>query len=155
LVLFWQVELLKVFPFFKGYHFKFNYLLPIAVTRNLHKYDSKGVAHEISTVIEFTISTFSSAEDSTKSRMQDALGDGKAAFNRMISAPLTLKDPEDLSSTSTDCVEPIVCAWEPLIEKIQLCTQIVDKFSEVCTYNRYYPHNLTFEHGIFLGPSLY
>jgi hypothetical protein len=104
------------------------------VTRNLHKNDARGNSQAVATVIEFTMSSFSTSDEATTARMSEAVDQAKTAYERIVSPTSVLVDAvgeaDDVTPTVDDVLTKAV-AWEPLLEKIKLCTEIVDKIAEV------------------------
>jgi hypothetical protein len=113
---------------------QFIHLTPAIVTRNLHKNDARGNSQEIATVIEFTMSSFATLDEATTVRMNEAAGQAKAAYEQIMPSPLVLVDAVSVADDvipSVDYGLAKATAWEPLLEKIKLYTEIVDKISEV------------------------
>jgi hypothetical protein len=106
----------------------------IVVTRNLHKNDARGNSQEVATVLEFTISSFATLDEATTARMNEAVDQANVAYEQMVSSPSALVDAvgvaDDITSTVDDVLTKAV-AWEPLLERIKLYTEIVDKITEV------------------------
>jgi hypothetical protein len=100
---------------------------PIVVTRNLRKNDKRGNSQEISTVIKFTISSFASSDEATTAHMNEAVGQAKEAYEHIVPSPSAVASASD----ATPSVNDTFATWEPLLEKIKLCTEIVDKIAEV------------------------
>jgi hypothetical protein len=106
----------------------------VVVTRNLHKNDAKDNSQEIATVIEFTISSFATSNEATTARMGEAVGQARAAYEQIVSPPSVLVDAVGVADGVIPLVGDVLTkatAWEPLLEKIKLCTEIVDKVTEV------------------------
>jgi hypothetical protein len=106
----------------------------IVITRNLHKNDARGNSNELPTVMEFTISSFSTPDEATSARMDEAVGQAKAAYEQIVSPPSVLVDAVGVADDAIPSVGDVVTkaeAWESLLEKIKLCTEIVDKIAEV------------------------
>jgi hypothetical protein len=99
----------------------------LVVIRNLHKIDASGISQELATVIEFTISSFATSDEATTARMDEAVGRAKAAYEQIVSPPSVLVEAIGVAGD----VPTKAAAWEPLLEKIKLCTEIVDKIAEV------------------------
>jgi hypothetical protein len=99
----------------------------LVVIRNLHKIDARGDSQELSTVIEFTISSFTTLDEATTAWMDESVDQAKAAYEEIVSPPSVLPDAVDVAGD----VLTKATAWEPLLEKIKLCTEIVDKIAEV------------------------
>jgi hypothetical protein len=75
----------------------------------------------------FTISSFATSVEATTVRMDESVSQAKAAFEQIVSLPSALVGAVGM----VDDVAAKAAAWEPLIEKIKLCTEIVDKVAEV------------------------
>jgi hypothetical protein len=106
----------------------------IVVTRNLHKNDTRGNSQEVATVIEFTISSFATVDEATTARMDEAIVQAKAAHEQIVSPPSVLVNAVSVADVVIPSVGDVlakVSAWEPLLEKIKLYTEIVDKITEV------------------------
>jgi hypothetical protein len=66
--------------------------------------------------------------------MNDGVMRATTAFEHMVVAPSTSEHIEDAVSASTMTVEnmtSITATWDPLIQKLQIFTGIVDGISEV------------------------
>jgi hypothetical protein len=85
-------------------------------------------------VIEFTTSSFATSDEATRARMGEAVDQANTAYERIVSPPSVLGNAvdgaDDVPPTVNDVLTKAV-AWEPLLEKIKLCTEIVDKITEV------------------------
>ena len=110
-----------------------NHKIRQAVTRKLHIYDVKGNMHEVQTCVEFTITSFATSTEAVEAQMDEAVGLGRTILNHIKPAPLLLSTvgavPDVVSSTGG--INTISAAWKPLLEKMELCTKIVDGISEV------------------------
>jgi hypothetical protein len=122
------------------------------VTRNLRKDDARGNSQEVPVTIEFTISSFSTSDEAKGARMDDAIIHATAAFEHILPQPLcddTINVDGDASPSVND-IFTVVDSWEPFLEKIKLCTEIVDKMAEVLTFaNCFYGITLTFVFDFF------
>jgi hypothetical protein len=66
--------------------------------------------------------------------MEEAVTQGKQALENMASTPSSVERVQkavDASETVTDGVTSIVNTWGPLLDKLKIFTEIVDKISEV------------------------
>jgi hypothetical protein len=102
------------------------------VTR--HKNDARGNSQEVATIIEFTISSFATLDEATTARMGEAVGQAKTAYEQIVSPPSVLVGVVGVADDVTPTVDDILTnavAWEPLLDKIKLCTEIMDKITEV------------------------
>lgn len=84
--------------------------------------------HEVQTVVEFTITSFATSDEAAGVRMDEAVDQGKAAVDHMKPAPFNTEG-EVINAISD--INTITEAWDPLLERIKLCTKIVDAISEV------------------------
>jgi hypothetical protein len=108
----------------------------IAITRNVRKNDKKGRSQELPTVIEFTISSFVSSDEATNAQMDKAVGQAKEAYKHIGPSSLAAvtESAGDAGGVVVDAipsVNDVLAAWEPLLEKVKLFTEIMDKFAEV------------------------
>jgi hypothetical protein len=107
--------------------------LPIVVTRNLRKADKKGNSQELQAVIKFTVSSFETSHEATITQMNESVSQAKAAYEHIGPSPSVPAPARDAAGMTVNAI-PLVTkavAWEPLLEKVQLFTDIVDKFAEV------------------------
>jgi hypothetical protein len=89
----------------------------IVVTRNLHKIGARGNSQELTTVIEFTISSFATSDDATTARIGEAVDQAKGAYEQVVSLPSVFGVAGDAIPLDIDVVTKAT-AWEPLLEKI-------------------------------------
>jgi hypothetical protein len=90
--------------------------------------------HDVQTVLEFTISCLGTSDEALESQLNEAVDEAKVVAI-MNPAPSQIIDAgnavDSINSTTNNTVIPIVTAWEPLLDKIKLFTEIVDGISEV------------------------
>jgi len=101
-----------------------------AVTRKLRIEDRNGDTHEGPTVVEFAITSFAT---SAEVQMDEAVDQAGTAVDRMELAPVLL-GPEGAFNNVVPIISGIdtmTAAWEPLLNKVKLYTEIVDRISEV------------------------
>jgi hypothetical protein len=104
--------------------------LPIVVTRNLRKNDKKGNIQEVPTAIEFTISLFGTSVEATITWANEAVSQAKEAYDHIVPSP-SAYDAVGEAVDAIPSVNDALAAWEPLLEKLKLCTEIVEKIAEV------------------------
>jgi hypothetical protein len=108
----------------------------VVITRNLRKNDKKGRSQDLPTVIEFTISSFASSDEATSAQMDNAVGQAKESYKHIGPSSLAAvaESAGDAGGVVVDAipsVNDVLAAWEPLLEKVKLFTEIMDKFAEV------------------------
>ena len=89
--------------------------------------------HEVQTVVELTITSFATSAEASEDQMDEAVCLGRTILDHIQPAPLLLSAVgavPDVDSV-TGGINTISAAWKPLLEKIELCTKIVDGISEV------------------------
>jgi hypothetical protein len=117
----------------------FSYWIPFAnknlllvITRELWN-DRK--QRKTQTIIEFTIVAISKPSDPAELNMEEAVAQGKDAFNRMKPAPTSSFEPIqgaiDASVTVINDTKSLSNTWGPLLQKIELFTKLVDAIAEV------------------------
>jgi hypothetical protein len=109
---------------------------PIVVTRNLRKNDKKDNLQELSTVIEFTISSFASSDEATITRMNRSVGKASEASKHIRPPPSAAavapaRDAVGVAVGVIPSVSTVLTTWEPLLGKVKSFTEIMDKFAEV------------------------
>jgi len=107
-----------------------------AISRYLFKYDDHGNQTRTQTIVEFTISKASKAAAGLN--MKQAVVQGKDALDHMKSAPSSVVEPiqgaTDASTTVTNNIKSVSDTWGPLLQKIKLFSELVDKIAEVHPY---------------------
>jgi hypothetical protein len=66
--------------------------------------------------------------------MNEAVDQANVAYEQMVSSPSALVDAVGVADDITPTVDDVLTkavAWEPLLERIKLYTEIVDKITEV------------------------
>jgi hypothetical protein len=109
-----------------------------AVTRILREWDAKSNTSEAPVVIEFALSEFATPDEATTTQMDEAVHQGRATHDLMISTPSALVVAEDSSAKVNPLINSIdsqAASWEALLEKVQLCVTIVDRIVEVLRSN--------------------
>lgn len=99
--------------------------------------DTDDTLGKLKTVVEFIIKLASQADlnHPIELQMEEAVGQGVAAFQQMstITTMFTrAKDNVDNAQTIISGVTPIAFAWDPLLKKMELFTNLVDGIAEVC-----------------------
>jgi hypothetical protein len=79
---------------------------------------------EVQTIIESTIPSFATSSETTNAGMNDAVGQAKTVYEPILSS---LSAWVDAFGVGADTIGRKAAVWEPLLEKIKLCTEIVDK----------------------------
>jgi hypothetical protein len=105
--------------------------IAVVVTCNLVKDDARGNTYELPSVIEFTISSFST-DEATGPEMEEAVLQAMTAFEHIVPSPRV--DTADMAGSVILPLNDVLtktALWEPLLEKVKLCTEIVDKIAEV------------------------
>ena len=103
------------------------------MTRKLRTHDSKGNFPEVQTIIEFSITSFTTPTEAAEAQMVEAVDQGNIDFAHMKPVPSAL-DTEGLVAGAIpviDDIDTVTAAWQPLLEKITRYTKIVDGISEV------------------------
>jgi hypothetical protein len=92
---------------------------------------------ELSTVIEFTISSFASSNEATITQLDDVVDQAEEAYKQHIEpspsgeASSSIRHAVGVPVDSTPSITNVLTAWEPLLEKFKLFTEIMDKIAEV------------------------
>ena len=90
--------------------------------------------HDVETVLEFTITSFGTADEALGGQLKEAVS-GAEVVDSMNPGPSRIIDAgnvvDGIISTTNDTVIPIVAAWDTLLVKVKLFTEIVDGISEV------------------------
>jgi hypothetical protein len=93
----------------------------------------------------------------TDKQMADGVEQATHALVQMDNAPLALGRGEDAVSNLNTVVNEItsrVGSWQPLLEKLQLFKDVVDKIAEVCYLAEYIPSLLSHGDFAFSGSPL-
>jgi hypothetical protein len=109
-------------------------VLSSAITRTLSKLAADENLSQTQPIIEFSITVESQPSNTSYVEMSDGVRRATTAFEQMTVAPSTLERIEDAVGTSTTIVgnmKSITATWDPLIQRIKLFTEIVDRISEV------------------------
>jgi hypothetical protein len=85
------------------------------------------------TVVKFTITSFATSADAAKAQMDEAVDQGRTTLHNMKPLPLLPSADGAVAEvvSAIGSIDTISVAWTPLLEKIKLCTEIVDGISEV------------------------
>jgi hypothetical protein len=86
--------------------------------------------HEVQTVIELTITSSATSAEAAEAQMTEAVDRGRMALDHIKPAPLLHSADGEVADVVSG-ISMISAAWKPLLEKIELCTKIVDGISEV------------------------
>jgi len=110
-------------------------LQPSAVTRELSTYDANGTLHKTGIIVKFMIARYASSCSAAAMQADEAVTQGKDAHAQMTSTSRALvplmQGAFEVSTTIMSNIPTITSNWAPLLEKIKLFTEIVDKISEV------------------------
>ena len=108
--------------------------IPLAITRELCKFDSCGNQHKTQIVIEFMIATTSNASDAWGLNVEEAVAQGKDAFLHMKRAPSLfgpIQGAIDTSVAVATSIESSSTIWGQLLQKVTLFVKLVDRIAEV------------------------
>ncbi|KAF8726639.1 hypothetical protein AX14_007619 [Amanita brunnescens Koide BX004] len=108
-----------------------------AITRELCKFDSRGNQRKTQVIIEFTIATTSKASDATEVNMEEAVVQGNDALLQMKMAPSSFEPIQgaiDTSVATATVIKSLSDTWDPLLQKVELFTKLVDGIAEVHPY---------------------
>ena len=111
-----------------------NYHILLAITRELCKFDSRGNQRKTQVIIEFTIATTSKASDATEVNMEEAVVQGNDALLQMKMAPSSFEPIQgaiDTSVATATVIKSLSDTWDPLLQKVELFTKLVDGIAEV------------------------
>jgi hypothetical protein len=108
----------------------------LAVSRKLRKYEPSGTSRECQTSIKFNIESIAKSADPLELEMDDAVARGKKEMKDMSSMPVAvdvIQGAIDTYQSTSGVVSnlPILPAWEPFLEKVELFTKLVDGIAEV------------------------
>jgi hypothetical protein len=99
----------------------------------LSKSDKARKVQEVQTVLEFTIAPFATSDEGLKDQLTAVVGE-VADVDNLNPAPAVITDAGvavDGVTAIANTIKPAMAAWDPLLEKIKLFTEIVDGISEV------------------------
>jgi hypothetical protein len=112
--------------------------------------------HDVQTVLEFTITSFGTSDEALEGQLNEAVSETKVVEN-MNPAPSRVIDGgnvvDGIISTTNNTVIPTMAAWDPLLDKIKLFTEIVDGISEVWFKRRRSPRS-SHVHGLLHSRSI-
>jgi hypothetical protein len=88
---------------------------------------------EVQTVLEFTVARFATSDECIRDQLNEAVGEATAVdnMNPVPSLATGAGVVVDRTTTIADTVNPISAAWGPLLDKVKLFSEIVDKVSQV------------------------
>jgi hypothetical protein len=88
---------------------------------------------EVQTVLEFTIAPFVTSDEGLKDQLNEVVGEATNVDNMNPVPPLATGEGAvvDRITAISDTINPVMAAWDPLLEKIKLFSEIVDGISEV------------------------
>jgi hypothetical protein len=106
------------------------------VTRELCKHDRHGNQQKTQIVIQFTIVAVSETSDADADELNagDALAQAKDELSDVKSIPSRLEPIPgvvDTSATVINDTKSVSDIWGPLLDKLKLFTELVDKIAEV------------------------
>jgi hypothetical protein len=108
---------------------------PLAITRDLLKNDARGNQTRTQTIVEFTIMAIpTEAPDAAGLNMEQAVAQGRAAFDHMKSVQSSVDPIQEAINTSATVINNIKSVsdtWGPLLQKIKLFSELVDAIVEV------------------------
>jgi hypothetical protein len=84
--------------------------------------------------LEFTITPFATAPEAMGVHLSEAVRAGTAAHDHMATAPSLFINAAGVANdiaSATNPVNVITPAWDSLLQRIKLCTEHVDRISEV------------------------
>jgi hypothetical protein len=96
-------------------------------------FDKAGKVPPLQTVLEFTITPFATADEALMAQWNESVS-GTRVVHNMKPAPAVIIGAEgviDRVNSITNAINPITSVWDPLLDKIKLFSEIVDKASEV------------------------
>jgi hypothetical protein len=127
--------------------FQINYLTTaIVFSCNLCKVDTRSNAEEHPIVIKFVISSFANSDEASSVQMDNAVDQATTSFRNIVSSSSCV-DAVDVAGNTISSIDSVLtrtALWEPLLEKIKLCTEIADKIAEVLFRKYFRPIPLTF-----------
>jgi hypothetical protein len=87
----------------------------------------------VQTVLEFSIAPFATSDERLRDQLHEAVGEATAvdSMNPVPSLATGAGVVADRNTTIANTVNPITAAWGPLLDKVKLFSEIVDKVSEV------------------------
>jgi hypothetical protein len=106
---------------------------PIVATRNLCKIDKRGNSQELPTVAKFTISSFKMSDEATSVQLDRVVSQAKEAYEHIVPLPSAMASACDAVGVAADTIPSVndtLTTWEPLLDKVKLVTEIVDKIAE-------------------------
>ena len=88
---------------------------------------------EVQTAVEFTITSLAMSADAAEAQMDEAVDQGRTTLDNMQPVPLLHSADGSVADvvSAIGSINTISAAWTPLLEKIEVCTKIVDGISEV------------------------
>jgi hypothetical protein len=88
---------------------------------------------EVRTVLEFTIAPLATSDEGLKDLLNEGVGEATDVDSMNPVPPLAIGagDMVDRVTAITSAINPVMAAWDPLLIKIKLFTEIVDGISEV------------------------
>jgi hypothetical protein len=89
--------------------------------------------------------------------MNEVVGQAKAAYENIVPTPSAVASVCDTVGVAVDAMPSVndtLTTWEPLLEKVELFTEIVDKIAEVNYNTTPCPILLTYILGLNSGSSL-
>lgn len=110
-----------------------------AVSGKLRKYESSGASRESQTSIKFNLESMAKSAEVGELEMDDALMEGKKAMKGFVPMPRAVGMVQGAVDTyqsttyvaSSFPIMPVLSAWEPFLEKVELFTNMVDGIAEV------------------------
>jgi hypothetical protein len=86
--------------------------------------------------MEFTISSFASSDEATIAQLDEVVGQAKEAYKHIgpspsVEASASTRDVVGVAVDAIPSVTNVLTTWEPLLEKVKLFTEIMDKITEV------------------------
>jgi hypothetical protein len=111
--------------------------------------------HEVQTVLEFAIASFTTSDEAVQGQLNEAVSEAKVLDNTN-SAPSRIIDAGNVIESLISDANTVIsttAAWDPLLDKIRLFTEIVDGISEVwfeCRRSPKSPHS----HGLLDSRSI-
>jgi hypothetical protein len=89
--------------------------------------------HVVLTSLEFTITSFATPDEAREAQLKEAVSGAKVVDNMNLAPALVVqaRNVVDGGTSAMNTMNTISATWVPLVDKIKLFTDLVDKASEV------------------------
>ena len=107
---------------------------PLAITRDLCKYDVHGNQRKTQTIVEFTIVATSRVSNAAELNMGAAVTQVNDELDRMKPIHSSFEPIQEVVDTSAilmNDIKSLSDTWGPLLQKIRLFSELVDTVAEV------------------------